>query len=116
MLKIALCVFLFRIAVNRIHIWILGFMMVGTGIFGIGYFFLVIFQCRPISDWWNVAPGGLDNCVDLKVIVGTTYAASVLTAIVDWTIGIIPFFIVKDLNMPKNRKVLVAGILAFAAM
>ncbi|TGZ77567.1 hypothetical protein EX30DRAFT_293448, partial [Ascodesmis nigricans] len=115
-LKMSLCVFLFRIAVSRLHVWILAGVMIGSLIFGIGYVFLVIFQCNPISAWWEISPGGIDQCINLDAVVYTTYCASALNAVVDWTIGIVPFFIVKDLNMPKNRKMLVAGILGFAAI
>lgn len=90
--------------------------MIGNGVFGTIYFFIIMFQCNPISAWWEISPGRIPQCINMDIILISTYIASGLTAVLDWTIGIIPFFIVKDLNMPRNRKLMVAGILAFAAM
>ncbi|KAF2493557.1 hypothetical protein BU16DRAFT_83435 [Lophium mytilinum] len=114
-LKIALGIFFLRFSTKRVHIWITRLLMIGTGIFGTGYFFLVMFQCTPISDYWTVSPGSA-RCVDTKYITGATYAASALTAIVDWTFGILPIFLVWNLQLDRKAKAYVAGILAFASM
>jgi hypothetical protein len=89
--------------------------MVGTIIFGTSYWFMIVVQCHPISDFWERAPGSA-NCLDLNIIVNTTYAAGIINALADWTFGVLPIFIVRHLNMARRLKALVAGLLAFAAM
>ena len=117
-LKLSVGVFLHRIALNRWHIWIVRLMMVFSGLFGSIYLFLAIFQCRPIKAWWIRKHSPLSKeygtCFSNDIVVGVTFASSALNSIADWTFGLLPFFIVKDLHMPKRSKKLVAGILAFA--
>ena len=115
MLKIALGIFLLRVALKKAHIWIIRLLILGTLVFGTSYFFLILFQCSPISQFWTVSPGS-PKCIDPKIITRTTYAASGITAFADWTFGTLPIFIVWDLKMPRKAKFMVAGILAFAAM
>ena len=115
MLKFALGIFLLRVALKKTHIWIIRLLMLGTLIFGTGYFFLAVFQCSPISQFWTVSPSS-PKCIDPSIFTNTTYAASGVTALVDWTFGTLPIFIVWDLKMPRKAKFMVAGILAFGAM
>jgi hypothetical protein len=89
--------------------------MIGTGLWGTGYFFLILFQCTPITNFWDVAPGS-GKCLDKKYTIGATYAACAVTAIADWTFGILPIFFVWDLKLGQKAKIYIAGILAFAAM
>lgn len=50
-----------------------------------------------------------------SIVLGTSYTSASLNSIADWTFGILPYFIVKDLDMPRKQKSLVAAILGFAA-
>lgn len=50
------------------------------------------------------------------VLVVISYVASVLNGGADFFFGILPIFIVKDLNMRRNTKIVVAAILGFAAI
>lgn len=113
LLKVSIGVFLLRIAVQRLHIWIIWLFIAGNIIFGTVYDLLVLFQCNPISAWWTLERKG---CLDPKIIVDATYAASAINAVADWTFGTLPIFMVKNLNMSKRTKGIVIGILSFAAM
>jgi hypothetical protein len=117
MLKMSVGVFLIRVATNKVHIWIIRLILLGTTLFGGAFFFLAIFQCKPVSAWWKIP---LDPkagvCLGPTIVLATTYTASVINSFADWTFGILPFFIVKGLDMPKKQRRLVAGILAFAAL
>lgn len=115
MLKIAIGFFLLRVSVHKPHIWIIRIIIVGAAVFGTAYFFIALFQCHPVSAWWNHG-AGTKYCMTPAVIVGTTYAASVINSLADWTFGILPIFIVWDLEMARRQKIMVAAILAFAAM
>jgi hypothetical protein len=46
-LKMALGIFYLRVAVRPWHIWSIKLLMAGTVLFGLTYFFLVLFQCIP---------------------------------------------------------------------
>jgi hypothetical protein len=115
MLKIAIGFFLLRVSVHKVHIWIIRIIIAGAAFFGTAYFFIALFQCNPVSAWWEHG-AGTKYCMTPQVIVGTTYAASVINSLADWTFGILPIFIVWNLEMARRQKVMVAAILAFAAM
>jgi len=89
--------------------------VLGTIVFGTAYFFTALFQCSPISAWWKYGAGS-HYCMSPQVIVGITYAASVINSLADWVFAILPVFIVWDLEMSKRQKAMVAGILALAAV
>jgi hypothetical protein len=114
-LKVAIGTFLLRVTTKKVHIFIIRVIIAGTCVFGTLYFFVAFLQCRPFADFWRINPGA-PTCISHDIITGCTYAASVLVSLSDWTYGILPIFIVWDLNMTKRNKLLVAGILAFAAI
>jgi hypothetical protein len=89
--------------------------MVLSGILGFAFSFVLIFQCWPVSDWWSLDPTQ-KHCINPTVVMALTYAVSALNIIADWALGILPIFVVKDLQMSRRQKKMVSGILAFAAI
>ena len=57
-----------------------------------------------------------DNCIPTPAQNGLTFTLNALNACTDWILGILPVFMVRHLNMSFQTKVLVVGILAFAAV
>ncbi|TIA27464.1 hypothetical protein D6C83_07758, partial [Aureobasidium pullulans] len=49
MLKVAIGLFFLRIANNKWHVLIIKAIMYASGVLGVTYFAIVLFQCRPIS-------------------------------------------------------------------
>ncbi|KAJ6110263.1 hypothetical protein N7486_002498 [Penicillium sp. IBT 16267x] len=117
--KISVCIFLMRITVKRTHIWILYIVMVLTVLAGLVFFFLMLLQCKPVSFFWNQTkedPSIEGYCIDIHIIVTMTYIYSAFAAMCDFTVGILPIFLVKDLHMKKNAKLAVIGILSMACV
>jgi hypothetical protein len=108
--------FLLRIAIDKKHIWILRILLGATAFFGISYFFLVVFQCHPVSSFWEISPRAEGHCLPVDYVVIMTYTASVLNCLADWIFGVLPAFIVWSLSMTSKEKVLVGAILSFAAV
>lgn len=86
-----------------------------TILFGPILFFVFTFQCSPISAFWSLEPAN-GKCLNSIVLVGLVFAISGLNVVADWTFGLLPFWIVKDLQIPVRQKRLVIGLLAFAAV
>jgi hypothetical protein len=116
LLKIAVGLFLLRITINPIHVWIIRIIMIVAAFLGTAYTLLVLFQCNPVSYWWDLDPNHNGRCLSANLVVIFTYAVSGLNSFADWTFGILPIFIVKDLQMKKRAKVVVSGIIGLAAM
>lgn len=115
-LKISIGLFLMRITVSRPHIWIIRSIMIASAVVGVVYCFIVLFQCQPTSYWWDLTPGAKGKCLNPSLEANTLYVVSALNSLADWVFGILPFFVVKDLQMKTSLKVVVATILGFAAM
>jgi hypothetical protein len=116
MLKIAVGFFLLRITVAPLHIWVIRLIMVVSAVVGVGYTSLVIFQCKPISYWWDLDPTHTGTCLPATLVMNFTFCVSGLNAFADWVFAMLPVLIVKDLHMKKRMKVVVAGVIALAAM
>ncbi|TDZ41269.1 hypothetical protein CTRI78_v009792 [Colletotrichum trifolii] len=116
LLKISVGYFLLRVAIDRIHIWIIWLLMVGTVVFGTTYLLMIAFQCRPISTYWNENPRAPDKCWSRQVIYVMTIAATVINTGADFVFGTLPWFIVRSMNMSTGTKIVVVGILGLAAI
>ncbi|KAJ5806988.1 hypothetical protein N7474_010580 [Penicillium riverlandense] len=117
--KASVCVFLLRITVRRVHNWILYLVMFFTVATGLLFMFLMLLQCRPLSFFWTRVgpnPPTDGSCITMDGIIAMTYVYSVFAAICDLTAGILPIFLVWNLNMDFNLKVAVVGILGLACM
>ncbi|KAF2771719.1 hypothetical protein EJ03DRAFT_289193 [Teratosphaeria nubilosa] len=133
MLKVSIGLFLLRVATKPLHVWLIRAIMAFSAVFGGAFvhlpkntvhrssantccqLFVVIFQCWPISDWWSLNPAD-KHCINPTAIIGLTYGVSALNVLADWTIGILPIFIVRDLQMSLRQRRLVSVILGFAAI
>lgn len=115
-LKVAVGFFLLRITVERIHILIIRLIMLCSACIGVFYCLLVLFQCKPVSYWWDLNPNHKGKCLSPLAMVETTYLVSALNAVADWAFAILPIFIVKGLQMKKHTKIVVSLILGLAAM
>ncbi|KAI7785787.1 integral membrane protein [Diaporthe eres] len=98
------------------HLYILRILMLGTVLFGSTYFFMVMFQCRPVSVFWNENPRTPGKCWNDRVVLIMTYTAAAINCLADWAFGILPIFIVWSLNLPLKSKILAMLILGFAAI
>ncbi|KAF1933703.1 uncharacterized protein M421DRAFT_416051 [Didymella exigua CBS 183.55] len=114
--KIAIGLFLLRITVAPLHIWIIWFIMAVSAVVGASYTLLVLLQCRPMSFWWDLNPDHTGTCIPATLVMYLTYAVSALNSVADWTFGILPIFVVKDLQMKRRVKVIVSGIIGLAAI
>lgn len=115
-LKFSIAVFLLRIAVARVHKVIIWTTVAVIEIYGAFYFFLFVLQCRPSAYFWTQYTGGKGTCINPTITVDATYVYSAISCAADWTLGIIPVFLVWNLQMNPRTKVVVAMILAVGAM
>jgi len=114
-LKIAIGLFLLRIAVHRRHIQIIWLTIGVSAVFGIFFLFFLLFQCSPISTFWNPSTPGA-SCINPNDTAAVIYAYSAVSAAADWTFGILPVFLIWDVQMNPQTKITVAIILGLGAM
>lgn len=117
--KISVCIFLMRIAVKRLHFWILSTVMALTVLTGLLFMFIMLLQCKPLEYFWTrtaMDPSIEGTCISIEIVITMTYVYSAIAALTDFTVGILPIFIVRKLHMRRNTKFAVVGILGMACM
>ncbi|KAJ5820420.1 hypothetical protein N7474_006011 [Penicillium riverlandense] len=117
--KISVCLFLMRITIKRLHIWIIYTVMVLTVLAGLVFMFLMLLQCKPLSYFWTrtaMDPSIEGYCISINIIITMTYVYSAFAALCDFTVGILPIFIVYNLQMRREVKLAVGGILSMACV
>ncbi|KAJ5396776.1 hypothetical protein N7509_004889 [Penicillium cosmopolitanum] len=121
--KISICIFLMRICIKKTHMWTLYSVMALTVLAGLVFMFLMLLQCKPLSYFWTrmafhpvVNKEGEGFCINMEIIVAMTYVYSVFAAVCDFTVGILPIFVVHQLQMKRQTKIAVIGILSMACI
>lgn len=108
-----------RITVKRLHHWILYVVMFLTVASGMAFMLLMLLQCKPLSYFWTRTafdPSIKGSCMDIHIIIAMTYVYSAVTALCDFTVGTLPIFLVRKLNMQRRTKLAVASILGMGCM
>lgn len=82
-IKLSIGVFLMRLAVQKVYIWILRISLVIIAIWSIVIFFWNLFQCSPVDKQWDyrITTG---QCVSAGQIVSAAYALTAMTVVSDW--------------------------------
>ena len=115
-IKASIGVMLLRLAVSKMHRWIIFTSIAFTEIYSCVFLFIFIFQCNPSRYFWTNLTGSEGSCLDPQVIVGTFYGYTAVACITDWTFAILPAILVKGLQMNSREKVSVVLILSMGVL
>jgi hypothetical protein len=115
--KISIALALLRLTIKKTHRLIL-WGLIGTVIaIGLLFWFFLLFNCQPIGYFWQqVDQGSKGSCLPLSTLLGIAYFYSSVTILCDLTLGILPVFLVWNLQMNHRTKWAVGGILSLAAL
>ncbi|KAL3443361.1 hypothetical protein BJX65DRAFT_320602 [Aspergillus insuetus] len=117
--KVSVCIFLMRITVKRLHIWLLSAVMAFTVLTGLLFMFIMLLQCKPLEYFWTrtaLDPTIEGSCISIEIVITMTYVYSAFAALCDFTVGLLPIFIVHKLHMRRKTKMAVVGILGMACI
>ncbi|KAF1955743.1 hypothetical protein CC80DRAFT_414873 [Byssothecium circinans] len=114
--KMSIGIFLLRVTVTKLHRYIIYTAMTLTLVSGLVFFFVTLLQCTPVSYFWGRFVGERGSCIDVNVIIGLTFLYSAISALSDGTFGILPIFLVWNLNMSRNSKLMLIPILSMACV
>jgi len=112
--KASIGFFLLRVAVVRIQRQIIYAVVSTTVVVGTVFLFVTVFECSPVSYFWNRTQPG--HCVSIDVIIGLTYFYSVVNAICDFTFGLLPVFLVWNLKMDRKVKIILIPVLGMGCV
>ena len=86
-----------------------------TVVAGMAFFFVTLFQCNPISYFWNTSAQS-GTCVNIEIVVALGYLYSVFSIISDFTFAILPGFLVMTLQLKRRTKIALIPLLAMGCM
>jgi hypothetical protein len=115
--KISIGFFFLRVTITRLHAWII-YTAVSLSIFaGIAFLLVCLLQCNPISDYWMRYTGQADgSCLQVEVVIALAYLYSACSIIADFTLALLPIFLIKNLEMDKKTKILLVPLLGMGTM
>jgi hypothetical protein len=85
-----------------------------TAITGVIFLFVTAFQCTPLSYFWDRSQPG--HCINADIIIGLTYFFGSISALCDFTFGLLPVFLVWNLKMNKREKIALVPILGMGCV
>ncbi|KAF2086460.1 hypothetical protein K490DRAFT_66654 [Saccharata proteae CBS 121410] len=114
-----LCVafFYLRLTPEIWHIWTIRIVMSISTLYNIAYFFVLLFQCMPTWFFWTQFAGDTNGyCLPAMVIIGTTWGHNGASALSDWTLNSLPFFIIIPSMMSWKMKVSAFSLLGMGSL
>lgn len=110
--KVSIACFLLLIIQFRLQRWIVYLAAGVTCLAGITFTFAFMFQCRPVSLFWNKEQFGY--CIDIDIALIIMYCYSVLAIITDFTFTILPIYLIWNLQMDRKTKLALMPIMGMA--
>jgi hypothetical protein len=121
--KISIAVALLRLTVARAHYFILWGVIAVTTIIGLIFWFMLTLQCHPVSFFWqrarlvtNPEADVHGHCISVDTIIDMAYVYSVTATCCDLVLGLLPIFLVWNLQMNIRTKAALAGILGMGCV
>ncbi|KAJ5793525.1 hypothetical protein N7457_000124 [Penicillium paradoxum] len=121
--KISIALALLRLTIAKHHRFIIWAVIGITCGVGIVFWFMLTLQCQPVSFFWQRVRLEFDEnttvsgtCMDLDHIIAMAYVYSVTATLCDFTLGILPGFLVWNLQMNIRTKCALAGILGLGCI
>lgn len=115
--KVSISLFLLRVIVHPAQ---RGILCVVTGLVvltGIAFFVIFLSQCSPTSYFWTRMRGSpIPQCAGTRRIIIILYIFTAVSALFDLTVGLLPIFLVRGLQMNRKTKSAVATLLGMACV
>ncbi|KAL4813554.1 hypothetical protein BDW67DRAFT_177845 [Aspergillus spinulosporus] len=115
--KIAIALALLRLAVRRLHRFILWAVCAVVVVIGLVFWLVLLFNCWPVEYFWqrtDILKQG--KCISTDILLIIAYCYSSLTIVCDITLGILPACLIWSLQMSWRTKLALVGVLSLGAI
>ncbi|KAI3021098.1 hypothetical protein CBS147347_8109 [Aspergillus niger] len=117
--KVSIALALLRLSVQKYQRMILWTVMGASICISLIFWFLMLLQCHPVSEFWERT--GTGKCLNTDILINVAYVYSGICAICDFALGLLPIDLVRQLQInPKTKMALGAtlslGCVASAAV
>lgn len=113
--KLSIACFFHRVIVDRVHKWILWAAVAITLVSCTIFFFACIFQCSPVSYFWDKY-SQTGTCMPDGVVIALGYLYSVVNIITDFTFALLPARMVSHLDLKPQTKVLLSILMGLGCV
>jgi len=111
-LRVTVGMFLLRIVSRKVHRVIIHTLNAIGIAFGACYLATIVFQCIPLPYFWErLDMNGVGICFDANISVRMTIAATVVGAVIDWSFGLLPIWVLWTVHLSSRRKIVVCSLL-----
>jgi hypothetical protein len=113
LVKASVVFMLLHFTTQKTYRWILYVMQFTATIMAIIGILASLLYCRPVEAYWNPLLG---KCGDFMVVVRIGYAWTAVGIVTDWTTAILPWFVVRKLQLSQRAKITIMVILGLGAV
>ncbi|KAE9963457.1 hypothetical protein BLS_001662 [Venturia inaequalis] len=116
LLRFAVGAFLLRVATKNLHRRIIYACFAVNVVFNIYFLSFTVFQCTPVDGFWTRMRGTKEVVCHPEIAVNSTYASSAVSATIDWIFGLLPIWIIENLQINRRRKIALGAIMGLGAV
>ncbi|KAI1339070.1 hypothetical protein F5Y15DRAFT_93254 [Xylariaceae sp. FL0016] len=106
--------YLLRITPRRYERYALFALMLWNAVVGIVFFGVTVFQCTPVSHFWDKSNKG--HCIEPGMVATLFYLYSAMAVIIDASFAIVPVWMMKGLQVNRRTKMLAVPILGLGSL
>ncbi|PMD63906.1 uncharacterized protein K444DRAFT_522085 [Hyaloscypha bicolor E] len=110
--KLSISAYFLRLSIKRYQKIVIYTTLSVVLVFSTMYFGFLLFQCAPISYLWTKYESGQGKCLRSPILASVTYAHCAMSALTDWSFGILPIFFVWKMQMTPRTKLSVILVLS----
>jgi len=116
LVRTSIAVFLLRIATNKIHRGMIYGSIISVWTMSVVYFFLLLFQCRPMSYFYEQILGIPGSCISSHAVPRATIAHSVISAAMDFILALLPVTMLHHVQLNKRTKASISMLLGMGVL
>jgi hypothetical protein len=110
-------IFLLRLVEKRSQRIIIITLNVINVVYGVCYLAKMVFQCIPISFYWDrIAGSTAGTCFNDNLGIQMTIGATVVAAVTDWIFALLPIWFMWNVRLSKQKKIVVCFLLGLGAL
>jgi hypothetical protein len=85
-----------------------------TATVGLGFWLILTLQCDPVREFWQRT--GRGHCIDTQYVLDIAYLYSATACLCDFTLGLFPVYLLRNLQMSWRTKWAIRVILSMGCI
>ncbi|KAK0633549.1 hypothetical protein B0T14DRAFT_575735 [Immersiella caudata] len=116
LIRSSIAVFLLRIVRAKVHRVVIYGALAVTWTLSVIYFFMLLFQCWPVSHFYDQVLGQDGTCMNKNIVPTATLAHSIISACTDFLLALLPVLILWNVRLNKRTKIGIATLLSLGLL